>query len=130
MIKAVSGGILLSLLLVTQSQAGGGKPAGNAVRGKMLFMQCAACHAVKEGAPAKIGPNLAGIVGKKAAAQESFRYSPAMEKAAADGLKWTATDLDAFIAKPREKVPANRMSFGGISDEAKRRDIVAYLETL
>ena len=115
---------------VTIPAAANGNASGNAKRGKVLFMQCAACHSVKPGVPHKVGPNLAGVVGAKMGGQDKFRYSAAMSKAGTAGKKWTGKTLDSFIANPRGTVPGNSMSFGGISDKAKRQDIIAYLESL
>ncbi|WP_439533555.1 c-type cytochrome [Polymorphobacter sp.] len=100
------------------------QPAPDKARGKLLFLQCAACHSVAKGAPHKIGPNLHGIVGAPPGERLGFRYSAAL---AGTGLPWTEQRLDAFIASPARTVPGTRMAFGGIADPAKRRDLLAYL---
>ncbi|HEY9090134.1 c-type cytochrome [Parasphingorhabdus sp.] len=120
----------IAMASVTIPAAANGNASGNAKRGKVLFMQCAACHSVKASAPHKVGPNLAGIVGAKMGDQDKFRYSAAMAKAGAAGKKWTGKSLDSFIANPRGALPGNSMSFGGIPDKTKRQDIIAYLESL
>lgn len=102
--------------------------AGNVAKGKVLFLQCAACHSVAPGAPAKVGPNLSGVVGAAPGSRPGYAYSPAMK--AASAKKWTEPRLDAFIANPRATVPGNKMTFGGVADPAKRRDLIAYLKSL
>ncbi len=105
-------------------------PQSNAQRGKVLFLQCAACHSVDPNGAKKIGPNLRGIVGSTAGSRSNFTYSAAFASAKKRGMRWDAKTLDAFIAKPREVVPGNGMTFGGIADAAKRSDIIAYLKSL
>jgi len=120
----------IAMASVTIPVAANGNSSGDAKRGKMLFMQCAACHSVKAGAPHKVGPNLSGIIGAKMGVQDKFRYSAAMTKAGTAGKKWTGKSLDSFIANPRGAIPGNSMSFGGIPDKKKRQDIIAYIESL
>ncbi|ASK89339.1 c-type cytochrome [Sphingorhabdus sp. SMR4y] len=101
-------------------------PAPQAVPGKMLFMQCAACHSLDAGGPHKTGPNLHNIVGRQAGAAEGYKYSKAM--AAVDKI-WTREELDQFLAKPSATVPGNIMAFAGIPDAEKRQQLIDYLET-
>jgi cytochrome c len=111
-----------SLALTSQAQAG-----GNAAQGKSYFARCAICHSNEKGAPNRIGPNLFGIVGRKAAAMPNFFYSPAMKRS---NITWTPEKLEAYIAKPQAVVPGNRMAFAGVSSHQQVDDIVAYLMTL
>ena len=46
---------------------------------------CGTCHSFGKGEPAKIGPNLYGIVGAKHAHMEGFNYSDAMKAMAGNG---------------------------------------------
>ena len=74
-----------------------------------------------------MGPNLFGIVGRKAASEPNFYYSQALK---GSGITWTPDKLDAWIKSPPALVPGNRMAFAGIADAGQRADIVAYLATL
>ena len=56
-----------------------GAGAADAERGKQLFEQCAACHALG-GAPVDMGPSLKGVFGRTAGTLEDFRYSPVMRR--------------------------------------------------
>lgn len=118
-VLAVVGGSSLSF-------AGSGDPAA----GEKLYGACKACHEIGEGAHNKVGPHLDGIIGRKAAAIEGFRYSGAMEKAADEGLVWSVESLDAYLQKPREFIPGNRMSFRGMSKEQDRADLIAWLQAM
>src|SRR5436190_11050638 len=63
----------LAALLIAAAPAA----AADAERGKLVFQSCAACHG--EGANA-LGPSLKGVYGRKSAALEDYRYSPAMTR--------------------------------------------------
>ena len=94
----------------------------NAARGKTLFQQrCAACHSVAPNGRS-VGPNLVGVVGRKAAAAQ-FNYSPAMKKS---GLVWDSATLDKYLATPTKTVPGTRMVIGTPA-APDRAAIIAYL---
>jgi len=94
-------------------------------RGRVVWEQCVACHALDEGESGDLGPSLAGVFGREAGTREDFRYSGPMRRS---GITWDAATLDAFLAAPQEVVPNNRMPFEGIVDAQARRDLVAFLE--
>jgi cytochrome c len=98
--------------------------AADANHGKELYQTCVACHSEK---PDAIGPNLKGVVGRKAAALEDFRYSAPMRRA---NLTWDEANLRAYIGDPQATVKGNRMPFGGLRNPADVEDVVAYLKTL
>ena len=98
--------------------------AADASHGKVLFEACAACHSEK---PDAIGPSLKGVVGRKAAALEDFRYSAPMRRA---GLTWDDTNLRAYLTDPQATVKGNRMPFGGLREPSDVEDVMAYLKTL
>ena len=88
---------------------------------------CATCHSFDKGAPAKVGPNFYGVVGRPKGSEAGFGYSDAMK---AKGGDWTFDDLNSFITSPKTFVPGTKMGFGGEPDAGKRADIIAYLRTL
>lgn len=96
-------------------------------RGRLLFIQCRACHDLQPSDIEKIGPNLAGLIGRKAAADAAFAYSPALQ-AAASKLVWDKATLDRWIEKPAAVIPGNTMAFAGISNPADRAALLVYLE--
>ncbi len=135
-------GILMSLLAVAASsslQAQTGAQASPSTqqsidknspeykRGRLLFIQCRACHDLQPSEIDKIGPNLAGLMGRKAAADAAFAYSPALQ-AAASKLVWDKPTLDRWIEKPAAVIPGNTMAFAGISSPTDRAALLAYLE--
>ncbi|HEX7006872.1 MAG TPA: c-type cytochrome [Alphaproteobacteria bacterium] len=96
--------------------------------GERAFQKCYACHSVDPAERGLPGPNLAGIVGRRAAAQPDFEYSDAMLDAARNrGLTWTEATLDRFLADPQAVVPGNAMNFFGLRDPAERAAVIAYL---
>ena len=97
--------------------------AGPAPDGAQLFQQrCAACHTATPGGRAVLGPNLAGLVGRKAATTQ-FNYSPALKAA---NLTWTRANLDRFLTGPGQMVPGTRMVIA-VSDPAQRAAILSFL---
>lgn len=96
---------------------------GDVAHGQIVFAQCKACHSVEPGKNL-IGPSLDGIVGKKAAAVTGYSYSPAMK---ASGLTWTPKALSDYLMAPAKTVPGTKMPFAGLSKEADRTDVIAYL---
>ncbi len=97
---------------------------GDAQRGKKLYEECVACHAPERGAAAGVGPSLFGVIGRKAGDTADFRYSPAMKRS---GVVWNERELDAYIADPQKKIPANRMPYSGMPEARDRADLIAYL---
>lgn len=128
---------LLSALLLTACSdnaaaphsAGGPSdaPRTPAEKGRMAFSECGACHTVREGDPSRIGPNLYGIVGRRAGALEDFAYSAAFQNAE---VVWDEVTLDAFLARPQEFLRGNRMAYPGEPDAETRADLIAYLKSI
>ena len=100
-------------------------PATDAAAGKRVYMRCMACHTVNAGGPNKVGPNLSGVVGKKAASVKGFRYSAAMTKA---GVTWNEATLDKWLTRPASVVPGTSMVFAGLSTPEDRKAVIAYLK--
>lgn len=87
---------------------------------------CRTCHSTKPD-DNRLGPNLHGIVGRKAGAAEGFNYSGSMKNA---GLTWDEAHLDKFIANPDAVVQGNNMKpYTGLSDAAQRKAIIEFLKT-
>ena len=99
--------------------------AQDAAAGEKAFRACAACHTVEPGKN-KAGPSLAGVVGKKAASIEGFKYSKALEES---GLEWTEENLDKWLENPKGLVPGNKMVYAGMKKAEDRQNVIAYLKT-
>ncbi len=100
---------------------------GDAANGEKVFKKCGACHAVGPQAKNKVGPELNGIVGRKVAAVDGFKYSPAMVEFGAGDKVWDEATLDAYLASPKGVVPKTKMAFAGLKKEDERADVIAYL---
>ena len=102
---------------------------GDAVNGKALFENsgCPACHGVTKEDNAKVGPNLVGVVGRKAGTTQSL-LGPS-ENMKKYGVTWSAETLDEFLVNPNAKVPGTAMA-GILVDPQQRADVIAYLSTL
>jgi nitrite reductase (NO-forming) len=96
---------------------------GDTTAGRAVFRKCQLCHSLEPGNTLQ-GPSLAGIVGRKSAAQANFAYSEAMKQA---GLTWDAATLESYLADPQKTVPGNRMPFPGLKSQHDRDDVVAFL---
>ena len=103
--------------------------AQDAAKGQKIFNRCRACHAVGPGAQNKAGPQLNGVVGRKAAAVPGYNYSDAMKLAAANGLVWTEPKLTAYLESPDSFLPGGVMAFGGIKNSGDLQDVIAFLKT-
>lgn len=95
-------------------------------RGRLLYLQCRACHELQPSGAALVGPHLGGLVGRKVAGVEGFGYSSALR---AQSFVWDRASLDAWLASPGKMVPGNTMAFAGIAGEADRAALIVYLET-
>jgi cytochrome c len=86
---------------------------------------CSACHTTEPGKN-KIGPSLAGVVGRKAGSEPGFQYSEANKKS---GLTWDEATLDKYLTDPRKMVPGTKMAFAGVKKDDERKAIIDYLKT-
>ncbi|SFR09400.1 c-type cytochrome [Poseidonocella sedimentorum] len=105
----------------------GAELGGDAKAGEQVFRRCIACHQVGPDARHRTGPQLNDILGAPAASQGDYRYSPAMAKAGAEELIWTAEALNRFLASPRAYMPGTKMGFRGLAAPEDRADVIAYL---
>lgn len=104
--------------------------AADAKEGEYLFKSiCASCHSIEPGSH-RTGPSLHKIWERPAGAEQGFDYSEAFLKANADGLIWTAENLDKFVKRPRSVVKKNKMAYLGLRDETRRADVLAYLKQM
>ncbi|WP_319530973.1 cytochrome c family protein [uncultured Cohaesibacter sp.] len=120
---------IASLALLTAT--GAALAEGDAAKGEKVFNKCKACHQVGEGAKNKVGPVLNGVIGRKIASAEDFKYSKAfLEKAEAEpDFVWTEEAINEYLTKPKDYIKKNKMAFAGLKKDDDRADVIAYLKT-
>ena len=100
---------------------------GDAASGQKLFGQrCAFCHSIAAAERRPLGPELAGIFGRKAASIADYTYSSVF---ATLTVTWDDKSLDEFLAAPAKLAPGTPMAIG-VPQAADREDLIAYLKTL
>lgn len=99
----------------------GGEDAASGA--KLFASRCSGCHAPDH---SKVGPSLAGVVGRPAASVPGYPYSTALAKS---GLTWSDANLARWLAGPTAMVPGAGMPMA-VPDATERQSIIAYLRTL
>lgn len=98
---------------------------GDPAAGETIFKQkCAICHKIGEGAKNSVGPELNGVVGRKAASVEGYSYSEPLKAA---GWTWDSEKIHTWLTDPKAMVPGTKMIFAGLPKESDRDNVVAYL---
>jgi cytochrome c len=93
--------------------------------GQATFKKCTACHTPDKGGANRVGPNMWGVVGRKAGSVPGFAYSEPMKAQP----EWTFEKLATFIHNPKS-IAGTKMVFAGIADPAEMADLLAYMRTL
>lgn len=123
MSKMFAASIVTMMVLVSPALA-----EGSAEKGEAVFAKCKACHEVEKGIN-KVGPTLKGVVGRKAASVEGYKYSEAMAAKGAEGVVWDEATLATYLADPKAFVPKTKMAFAGLKKPEDVADVIAYLKT-
>lgn len=109
---------------------------GIAQKGSEIFSaKCSQCHTLvdhrtgkKEGH--RMGPNLVGIIGRRAGSVEGFTFSEVMKS---KGITWSGSSLFKFLESPQNPltggIPGTKMGFAGLKKSADRKNLIAFLSS-
>jgi len=96
-------------------------------RAKKLFRPCTGCHSYTKDAPAKIGPNLFGVVGRPVASFPGFDYTA---RILARGGAWDADSLHIFFTEKKSFGQGSHIAFRTLKEKEDRDLIIEYLGAL
>jgi cytochrome c len=118
--------VIATAVLVPAISMAGSKP--NIENGKAVFdTMCGVCHSVQPTGGPTQGPNLLGVLGRKAGIEPDFTmYSQSLKSSK---ITWSKKNLDKFLLNPGVMVQGTVMPMQ-IPDKKMRADVVAYLATL
>ena len=92
--------------------------------GDRLFRTtCGICHTIQSGQN-RLGPSLAGIVGRKAGTVPGFNYSDANKNS---NVVWDEAQLDQYLTDPKQFMPGTKMIYPGMKEAEQRKAVIAYL---
>ncbi len=117
--------LMVAAAIAVSSGAALAQNAGDPAAGENVFRQCLPCHAIGPGAGTKVGPELNGLDGRKAASVADYPYSDAMKNS---GITWNEQSFKEYIKDPKAKVPKTKMIFTGLKKPKEVDDIWAYLK--
>jgi cytochrome c len=120
-IALIGGGTLAALLAAADEPAIGCDPE----KARNVFMKCQPCHSAEAGGPHVVGPNLHGVIGRKAGTAAGFSYSHAFREA---DFTWDRGRLDRYLEDPAAFVGSNWMPFTGLKRPQDRQAVICYLE--
>jgi len=121
-----------SLLLIGSALAltiNAGAAMADTAAGEAVFKKCRVCHSNVEGKK-KVGPSLYGVVGRTPGTLEDYKYSASMIDFGKTGAVWDAKTLDTYLMQPRALVAKTKMMFPGLKNEADRKAVIEYLDSL
>jgi cytochrome c2 len=107
------------------STAGESSRVCDEAKGRQVFVKCQPCHSAETGGPHVVGPNLHGVIGRKAGTAAGYNYSHAFREA---DFTWDREKLDRYLADPAAFVDSNWMPFTGLKRSEDRQAIICFLE--
>jgi cytochrome c2 len=102
---------------------------GDAKRGKKVFKKCKSCHSM-EVDKHKIGPSLAGIIGRKAGTANGFKKYKALKGA---DFSWDEENISEFVQNQKKFLKSKGQSTKiAMRVKIKAKDVnnlIAYLKS-
>jgi cytochrome c len=99
--------------------------AQDAAAGEKTFFVCRTCHQIGPTAKNLVGPSLNGIVGRKAGTYPGYSYSISNKNS---DLTWDEETLQRYLNDPQSVVKGTKMTFPGLKDPQKVKDVIAFLK--
>ena len=99
---------------------------GDLTHGEKVFKKCAACHMIVADGKNKIGPNLWGVIGRKAGSIGDYNYSKAM---VAYAKEWNFEEMNSYLIKPQAYIKGTKMAFAGLRKEKDRASVILYMNS-
>jgi cytochrome c len=90
---------------------------------RLFRSTCGICHTIQSGQN-RVGPSLAGILGRKAGSTPGFNYSEANKNS---DIVWDEAQLDQYLTDPKQFMPGTKMIYPGMKDAEQRKALIAYL---
>lgn len=104
-------GLILALVAVAPMQV-------QAADGAKVFKKCKACHSLETGKH-KLGPSLAGVVGRKAGTADGYTKYKGLKDA---DWTWTEVELMAYLENPTVYTKAKTSNRSSMSLKLKKED--------
>lgn len=119
--------ILFGLVLAAAAGVSSAYAQGNIDTGQRSFIgKCVACHRVGPEAKNAVGPQLNGVIGRKAGTIAGYEYSDANKKSA---VTWDEATMVKYLKAPQSVVPGTKMTYAGNNNEQDILDLIAYLKS-
>jgi cytochrome c len=116
---------MIAALAWVAAAAGAWAADGDAAAGETLFKQkCGVCHKIGPAAANFVGPELNGVVGRKAGTVPGYSYSDGVKNA---GFDWDSDKLHTWITNPKAMIAGTKMIFPGLPKESDRDNVIAYI---
>jgi len=89
---------------------------------KVFQTKCSACHALDSD---RVGPHLAGVVGRPVGSVPGFNYSSDLAGAKRE---WNAQLIDRWLTAPAQLFPETTMAFSGLRNVEERQAVLCFLQ--
>jgi len=99
--------------------------AQDAAEGEKVFTVCRVCHQIGPTAKNGVGPALNGVVGRKAGTYTGYNYSAPNKTS---DVTWNEATLEVYLDNPQKVVKGTKMTFAGLKDPQKVKDVIAFLK--